>query len=277
MKSHLVLLLPFLLTPVAAESLTGPVTLTAPYFSGDSFGVEVTGPLLLQSTARSITFTARAWWLREIRLTAPGNYIMNGQMPAGLRVVGPPTGFATIRFTDLVEFPLTYRIDGNVRVLGPLEPNPIEREPRPTTPTSHFLQAFPGMAAAAPLSNVSTRVTLASQQTATVGLVVGGERWQRVLVRAIGPSLRQFGVTNPHPNPTLTVREFNTVRGSDDDWTAWDEMHNIFAALGAFPLERGTRDAVLLIDLRPGNYTVQVQGVSPTDAGEVLIEIYYVD
>jgi hypothetical protein len=43
--------------------------------------------------------------------------------------------------------------------------------------------------------------------------------------------------------------------------------------VGAFLLPNGSRDAATFLRLDPGAYTVEVNG----GAGEVLLEIYYVD
>jgi hypothetical protein len=44
-------------------------------------------------------------------------------------------------------------------------------------------------------------------------------------------------------------------------------------AVGAFGLKEGSRDAVLLLDLPPGSYTVQVAGVGGATGG-ALVEVY---
>ncbi len=46
-------------------------------------------------------------------------------------------------------------------------------------------------------------------------------------------------------------------------------------AVGAFGLKDGSRDAVLLLDLPPGSYTVQVAGVADA-TGVALVEVYEV-
>ena len=48
-----------------------------------------------------------------------------------------------------------------------------------------------------------------------------------------------------------------------------------FNAVGAFPLQAGSRDAALLTSLAIGSYTVQVSGADG-GTGEALIEIYEV-
>jgi len=47
-------------------------------------------------------------------------------------------------------------------------------------------------------------------------------------------------------------------------------------AVGAFPLPSGSKDAALLLDLPPGAYTAQMEGVGGA-TGIGLIEIYEVN
>jgi len=53
------------------------------------------------------------------------------------------------------------------------------------------------------------------------------------------------------------------------------QVRTTMAAVGAFGLKEGRRDAVLLLDLRPGSYTVQVAGVAGA-TGVALGEVYEV-
>src|SRR5438045_1967126 len=74
-----------------------------------------------------------------------------------------------------------------------------------TTTTSTGTFRLADIPSSAPLANVSVRSTLASGQSTTVGFVVGGTMPRRVLVRAIGPGLAAFGVTNGLSNPSFTL------------------------------------------------------------------------
>lgn len=49
---------------------------------------------------------------------------------------------------------------------------------------------------------------------------------------------------------------------------------SIFSSVGAFALSRTSKDAALVMTLEPGNYTAQVRSDT---AGEVLLEVYFVD
>jgi hypothetical protein len=126
----------------------------------------------------------------------------------------------------------------------------------------------------APLSNLSTRLTLAPGQTATVGFVVVGFMPRRVLVRVIGPSLAQFGVSNAATNPVLTVFRNATQRGANSGWGGPASVAAVFSAVGAFALPAASRDSALVLTLEAGDYTAQARADS---GGEVLVEVYFVD
>jgi len=120
---------------------------------------------------------------------------------------------------------------------------------------------------AAYLSNLSVRTTLATAQTLTVGLVVGGGT-KPVLVRAAGPALANFGITTAMVDPRLELYQGTAKINENNDWAA--SLASTFAALGAFSFPTGSKDAALLQTLG-GAYTVQATG---TAAGLVLVEGY---
>lgn len=129
----------------------------------------------------------------------------------------------------------------------------------------------------APLINASTRTTLAANGTAITGLVIGGSGPRRVLIRAVGPGLTPLGVSNANPNPTLSLWRGGTQIATNDDWGSDANIQQVAARVGAFALSSGSRDAVILTTLSPGSYTALVRGAAGTDAGEILIETYFVD
>jgi hypothetical protein len=101
----------------------------------------------------------------------------------------------------------------------------------------------------------------------------------RVLIRAGGPALAAFGVPGTLPNPRLTVYAGASVVSSNDDWWVTpanaSEVREAAAKAGAFAFSEGSRDAAVVLDLGPGNYTIVVAGDAGT-AGEVLVEVYRV-
>lgn len=124
------------------------------------------------------------------------------------------------------------------------------------------------------LVNLSTRMRLDQGDAGIIaGFVIGGDVPARVLVRAVGPGLAQFGLSDVLPNPTLRLTRWLETLAANDDWSAADGVAEISAVVGAFPLEAGSRDAALLIWLEPGVYTAQV-GSADQQTGLVLVEMY---
>lgn len=127
------------------------------------------------------------------------------------------------------------------------------------------------------LINLSTRVQLVTGQTLIAGFAVSGNRPLRLLVRAAGPALRKFGLTQVMDDPRLTVyRADGTVLATNDDWELGPGSAEVAAAArttGAFAFDPASRDAALLLDLPPGTATVHLTGSS----GEALIELYVVE
>lgn len=150
------------------------------------------------------------------------------------------------------------------------------------------LMAFPPFAfaqtAQAGFINVSTNNTVPANGSFTIGFVVGGTVKRKVLVRAVGPALLKFGVTNANPDPFLEVYRGQTLIVSNDDWQMQSSLNGRFLVepaeivsaatqAGAFPLDAGSWDAATILTLDPGPYTMKVSG-GRGDAGAILAEAY---
>jgi hypothetical protein len=120
--------------------------------------------------------------------------------------------------------------------------------------------------------NLSTRARLGSDQdTVVAGLVVQGGR-KDFLIRAVGPTPNNFGVTDSHPDPRMVIRDrHNAIVATNDRWDA--NLATSSSQVGAFPLNAGSNDALARVTLDPGTYTVEVKGPAGT-TGNVLVECY---
>jgi hypothetical protein len=86
-----------------------------------------------------------------------------------------------------------------------------------STTTGHFnLSNIPF---AAPLSNMSVRSTLGQNGSTIIGFVIAGTQPRRVLIRAVGPGLAQFGVTDAVQNPQMTLYSGQQALVTNSDWT----------------------------------------------------------
>jgi uncharacterized delta-60 repeat protein len=128
--------------------------------------------------------------------------------------------------------------------------------------------------------NLSTRAFVGTEASVTIsGIAIRGPVTKKILVRAVGPTLSEFGVNSPLANPVVTLLDAQgIVLATNDDWQSQanaGDVVNAAASVGAFPLSPGSRDAALLIELLAGNYTAQVSGVGGA-TGIALLEIYEV-
>ena len=107
------------------------------------------------------------------------------------------------------------------------------------------------------------------------GFIIGnnGGGVATVVVRAIGPSLANFGIAGAIQNPTLEFVNSNgtTVR-SNDNWKL-DGQQTDLTALGLQPAD--DRESAVIETVGPGNYTAIVRGSGNT-TGVGLVEVYNV-
>jgi uncharacterized delta-60 repeat protein len=122
-------------------------------------------------------------------------------------------------------------------------------------------------------TNVSARGFVGTGNDVLIGgIIVGGPAgsMQRVLVRALGPSLGGAGVASPLANPTLSLCDANgNVIANNDNWQ--DSQQADIAATGKAP--PNTEESAILALLAPGKYTAIVAGKNGT-TGVGLIEFY---
>lgn len=110
------------------------------------------------------------------------------------------------------------------------------------------------------------------------GFVVSGDATMRVLVRAVGPTLGDFGVGGVVADPRFDFYgPGNVMVGSNDNWSATViGQTSVIAAsqyAGAFPLPVGSRDAGSVPIIGAGSHTVVISGVGNT-TGVCLVEGY---
>jgi uncharacterized delta-60 repeat protein len=124
------------------------------------------------------------------------------------------------------------------------------------------------------LANVSTRGFVANGDDVMIGgAILRGAAAARVLLRAIGPSLTNFGVPNALSDPTLELRDGNGgLIAANDNWRTDQEAQII--ATGIPP--SNNLESAIVRDLVPGNYTAIVRGSNNT-TGVALIEAFELD
>lgn len=125
------------------------------------------------------------------------------------------------------------------------------------------------------LINVSTRGTAGSGDNVMIaGFIVQGSGPRTVAIRAIGPSLVNYGIQGTLTDPTLTLNANGTDLATNDDWKLDGPSA---AALTAAKLAPSSdREAALVRTLNPGPYTVIVGGKG-SSTGVALVEVYDLD
>jgi autotransporter-associated beta strand protein len=123
------------------------------------------------------------------------------------------------------------------------------------------------------LANMSTRGFVDVDDNVMIaGLIVAptGAVETKVLVRALGPTLGDFGVQGFLANPTLDLVGANgTVIRSNNDWK--DSQQSEIQQADLAP--KYDAEAALIQSLQPGAYTAVVRGNSST-TGVGLVEVY---
>jgi hypothetical protein len=128
------------------------------------------------------------------------------------------------------------------------------------------------------LANISARAYLGSGETLISGFVISGDTRKKVLIRAVGPSLANYSITNYVFDPKFDVMSGSTVLVSNDNWSGGPSgtVGLAGASVSAFPLNANSTDAALVVELSPGAYTVQASGVNGS-SGIILLELYDLD
>ena len=123
------------------------------------------------------------------------------------------------------------------------------------------------------LANISTRGLVQTGDNVLIGgIAVQGQGSEKVVVRAIGPSLRlpPFNIANALLNPTLSLFDGNGNRFAlNDDWRNDQEVELL--QTGLQPTDAA--ESAIVLTLSPGNYTAIVSGVNGT-SGVALVEVY---
>jgi len=89
-------------------------------------------------------------------------------------------------------------------------------------------------------------------------MIVSGTTDKRVIIRAIGPTLTDFGVPGALPDPTLELYQGNTLLFSNDDWVASTQQADIQAS--GFAPGKNAESAIIWTLSPNQNYTAIVRG-----------------
>ena len=129
------------------------------------------------------------------------------------------------------------------------------------------------------LLNLSTRLeipppALGEDVTSLIGgFIIGGNSGRKIFMRALGPSLANFGLI-PLADPTLELHDATgAIIASNDNWMDTQEADILDTGLAP----TNALESAILMVLPPGAYTATVQGnnLGPgATSGTALVEVY---
>lgn len=132
------------------------------------------------------------------------------------------------------------------------------------------------------VGNVSTRLPVGTGDNVLIeGFIVQGPAGstKKIIVRAIGPSLAPFGITDALANPTLEIHDASGATiASNNDWKI-TQIGGIITAdqsaeISASQLAPSNDlESAIIANLAPGSYTAVVRGVNNT-VGTGLVDAY---
>jgi hypothetical protein len=130
------------------------------------------------------------------------------------------------------------------------------------------------------LRNISSRAFVQTGDNVMIGgFIIQGTQPKKVIIRAIGPELTQYGIPDALANPSLELHDgTGALIASNNNWASTiingiitsNQVHEIQAS-GYAP--RDPTESAIIADLPPGNYTPVVRGVNNM-TGVALVEVY---
>ena len=128
------------------------------------------------------------------------------------------------------------------------------------------------------LANISTRGFVQTGDNAMIGGFIVVTQPTRVIIRAIGPSLTQFGVPDALANPQLELHDATSTIAQNDDWQT-TQIGGIITSDQVAEIQNSQlaptnpAESAIIATLQPGSYTAIVRGVNNT-TGNALVEVY---
>jgi glucose/arabinose dehydrogenase len=141
---------------------------------------------------------------------------------------------------------------------------------------THGGQVFRVQATPSQAMNISTRARVETGDNVLIGgFIITGSAAKKVIIRAIGPSLSQHGLSDVLADPTLELHDDNgALLQSNDNWRDDPSQASQISASGLAP--SSNLESAIIATLQPGNYTAIVRGKN-SGQGIALAEIYDLD
>lgn len=143
-----------------------------------------------------------------------------------------------------------------------------------TTSTGAALTVTAG--SASQIINLSVLTSIEANETFTVGFALGGAGTsgaKSLLVRAGGPSLSAYGVSNPLSDPKLQFFAGSAPAGENDNWGGGMPLSTLMAQVGAYAYTNpASKDSAFAPTQTAAANSVIVS--SAAGAGAVIAEVY---
>lgn len=128
------------------------------------------------------------------------------------------------------------------------------------------------------LTNLSTRGYVQTGDNVMIAGLIVVTQPTRVIIRAVGPSLTQFGVPDVLANPQLELHDANGTIARNDDWQV-TQLGGVIASDQVAEIQKSqlapanAAESAIIATLQPGAYTAVVRGIGGT-TGNALVEVY---
>ena len=122
------------------------------------------------------------------------------------------------------------------------------------------------------LANISTRAQVGKDDAAMIGGFFIQGAAKKVIIRAIGPSLVPFGISDALQNPILELHNQSTGETTvNDNWTQTQQQEIMDSGLA--PTNNSESAIVATLSPNAAGYTAVVKGVGGS-VGTALVEVY---
>lgn len=125
------------------------------------------------------------------------------------------------------------------------------------------------------LINLSSRSLVKTGNDVQIaGFIISGAHPKKVIIRASGPALTQYGIQGALADPFLEIHDDTKTIATNDNWDPALRADFLKIFLDNWPL--GSADAAVVVTLDPGKYTAIVSGKNAT-SGVALVEVFDAD
>jgi pectinesterase len=219
------------------------------------------------------------------RVSEWGSMNLSGQLLADSNHDGTPDGRVKWADTMTAAQAANYTLQN---IFGPVDfwnattqPDtpgiPYVSQGEPWNPNTQLLSVPVKPGAQPQLFNISTRLRVGAGQGVGIGgFIITGSEPKKVIIRAIGPSLRAAGLVDVVADPFLELHggAQDALIITNDNWNDDAASAAELAALGLTPEDE--HESATVLTLVPGHYTAVIGGKDGS-SGTALVEVYDAD